>query len=391
MGGVEQGRGAAALLELIGHRAWQARLAELRAMARDSPRVARALAQRHAIEVALDRLRRGQPAGPAAASVDALAGRAAAAMRGLPAEGRRRMARAIAAGLSGEGTLSPLFHLLRAAALHEARGFEVSFAGFADGAPFDLLIHRDGSEAEIVCEVVSAEEGRDVHRAAWLRLVDAVDPDLQTWLAQHPGRYLLKMTLPQGLRAEEESQGELHRRIRALLTGDRRADQDGAAVLRLDPLLLAAAQADEAGLLASLRRAFGHEAHLAVMTAGNAVCVLAARAGREDDVADAVRRRMAAIAPGRLTGTRPGILAMFVDDTDAHEWRQLREHLAIEGAARQFLTEPPARHVVAVTCASRRELFEAADPAEAGDLRFRNPGHPAARLAALAEAVVSIT
>jgi hypothetical protein len=179
---------------------------------------------------------------------------------------------------------------------------------------------------------------------------------------------------------------QLQDRIRTLLVERRRADQDEAAILRLDPLVLAAAQPDAAGLMASLRREFGPEAHLAVMRAGDAVCVLAARAGREDEIAGAIRRRMAEIAPARFTGTRPGILSMLVEDTDASEWRQLRERLELEGAARQFLTEPAARHVVAVTCVSRQELFDG--DGEAG-LRFRNPMHPAARLPALAAAVLS--
>ncbi len=55
-------------------------------------------------------------------------------------------------------------------------------------------------EAEIACEVLSAEDGRDLHRRAWSQLMDRVDPDLQSWLAAHPGRYLLKMTLPHGLK-----------------------------------------------------------------------------------------------------------------------------------------------------------------------------------------------
>ena len=77
------------------------------------------------------------------------------------------------------------------------------------------MIHRDGHEAEIACDVVSAENGRGVHRGAWSNLCDRVDPELQTWLASHPGRYLLKMTLPQGLKdiPEGEALGALHGRI----------------------------------------------------------------------------------------------------------------------------------------------------------------------------------
>jgi hypothetical protein len=143
--------------------------------------------------------------------------------------------------------------------------------------------------------------------------------------------------------------------------------------------------------LSSLRREFGHEAHLAVTVAGGGVFVMAARAGTENRVAAAIRRRMAAVAPARLSGERPGILAMFVDDADGLEWRHLREKLELEGEARQFLTLPEARGVVAVTCSSRFELFAAGSAAAApdGEVRFRNPAHPAARAAALAPAVLS--
>jgi hypothetical protein len=100
---------------------------------------------------------------------------------------------------------------------------------------------------------------------------------------------------------------------------------------------------------------------------------------------------MASIAPARLTGTRPGILAMLLEDTDRMEWRRLREKLELEGEARQFLTHPAARRVVAITCTSRLELFGAIvpDAAPDGEIRFRNPAHPAARIAALAPAILS--
>ena len=78
---------------------------------------------------------------------------------------------------------------------------------------FDLRVTREGVVAEVACETVSAEEGRPVHRGDWCALVDRVHPELQTWLAAHPGRYLLKMTLPEGLSGPDkavELQGAHH-------------------------------------------------------------------------------------------------------------------------------------------------------------------------------------
>ena len=380
----------------IGLKRWTLRMAEIEREAQRSQRVGRALALQHAIEISIERMRRnGRSSSVADACVLRLAREAVTTDRSLSSAGRVRFREKLAEAMRLEKTLVPLFHLLRTAALQRSRGFEVQFAGFEDDAGFDLLLTRNGAEAEVVCDVVSAEDGRDVHRGAWVRLVDRIDADLQTWLSNHPGRYLLKLTLPQGLDGDETRLATLQGRISTMLQSRSRSENDEACVLRLDPLMLAASQMGdggrEVGLMSSLRREFGHQAHLAVTSAGQGVFVLAARAGREDEVAVAIRRRMAAIAPTRLTGTRPGILAMFVEDTDRTEWRHLRDRLELEGEARQFLTHPEARTVVAVTCASRLELLGATAPDAAvdGELRFRNPSHPAAKAAGLAPAVLS--
>lgn len=389
--------GLDAFVGCIGARPWRERLAMLQAMASKPTRVGRQMLQRHCIELAIERLRRGAPNRPLSLAerwiaTHAMAG--ATLFDQLTDPGRLRLVAMLRSALIENECLVPAFHLFRTAALQRSRGFDVTFAGLEDAAPFDLLLTREGAEAEVVCDVISAEDGRGVHRGAWFSLVDRIDPELQTWLAAHPGRYILKMTLPQGLRDADDGGallGALHNRISGMLSTQRRGDHDAAAVLRLDPLLLAAAQADELGLMPRLRREFGPEAQLSVTAAGGGVFVMAARAGQENDVAAAVRRRMGAIAPARLTGTRPGILAMFIEDTDRAEWRLMRERLELEGEARQFMTNPEARSVVAVTCVSRLELFGLPEPDSApdGELRFRNPAHPAAKAAALAPAVLS--
>lgn len=385
-----------AFVEGFGARAWHQRVADLETAAAASTRAGRAATQRHVIELTIERWRkrgRNRAPSPGELRIISLATDASHLFDALSSEAKTRLRMALRQAAEGVNTLVPAFHLLRTAALHRARGFAVEFAGLEDCATFDLLLERDGHEAEIACDVVSAEDGRGVHRGAWSRLCDRIDPELQLWLASHPGRYLLKMTLPQGLKdlPEGDALGALHTRISSMLSTQRRADHDEAAVLRLDPLLLAAAQASELGLMPRLRSEFGPEAHLAVTTTERSLFVMAARASNENEVAIAVRRRMAEIAPTRLTGTRPGILAMFIEDTDRTEWRLLRERLDLEGEARQFLTAPCAKSVVAITCASRLEMFGVPGPdtAEGGELRFRNQAHPAAKMAALASAISS--
>jgi len=192
-------------------------------------------------------------AGASPSATEALLGQVAAHVpevaAGLTPRGRDKLVAQARLGLSGQNTLVPVFHLARMAALQRSRGFAVAFPGLEGDAPHDLLIARDGAEAEVACDVFTAGEGRDVHQGAWLRPADRVDPALRAWLSAHPGRHLLKITLPLGLRGglheperESETFNALHQRILAMLGTRSRHHHDEAVVLRLDPLLLAGAQ-----------------------------------------------------------------------------------------------------------------------------------------------------
>ena len=363
-----------------------------------SQRTGRVLQARHALELTLARLLECDraPGNAAERRIIALADGLAALHAALSGAGQARLEAALDGALSGAESLVPLFHLVRCIEVQRSRGFTVHPAGLAEAAPFDLLLYRADERAELACETISADDGRDLHRSAWFSLVDGIDPDLQTWLSAHPGRYLMKMTLPNGLRQTPDSSGletlaTLQRRIRDMLAAKRRADHDEAAVIRLDPLLLAGAQAGELGLMDALREQFGPEAQLAVTRSGSGVFVMAARAGRENHIGAAVRRRLEAAAPTRFTGANPGIVAIFLEDTNRTEWRSLRDSLHLEGEVRQFLTCPQAAPLAAVTAATRMEMLDpaAADSAPEGELRFRNPSHKAAKSVALAPAIRS--
>ncbi|WP_149540619.1 hypothetical protein [Siccirubricoccus phaeus] len=385
----------AAFIALCGDAAWAGRMAALSAQGQPGSLTARAAQHRHALELALARMADGRALARAAPAEKRLCGFArdlVALAETLPPAARERLRARLLAGLSGEATLLPLFHLLRTAARLREQGFELRFDGLAEDAPYDLLAQRGGAVAEVVCETVSAEEGRPVHRGDWFALVDRIHPELQTWLAAHPGRYLLKLTLPEGISGPDQLAG-LQRRISEMLTAEKRQDAGAQAILKLDPLVLAGAQLQDAagGLPARLRQIFGHEAHLAVTTdaSSRSVFAMAARAGRENEISGAVCRHLTGTAERRLSGKHPAILAVFLEELERGEWRALREDLQLEGAVRRWFTTPPASEVVAVSCTSRFEMFGAADAAGEGELRFRNPRHPAAKHPGLSPAVLS--
>ena len=253
----------------------------------------------------------------------------------------RRLRDEILAGLTGEATLVPLFHLLRTAAccadaasrcastawrrrpLRPAGGTR----GRGDGGRLRNGLGRGGPKGE-----------------PW-RLVDAGGP--------HPSRTAdLAGRASRPLPAEDDPARGPRRAgpDRRTARAHQRAARGRAAAGRGQPGRAQARPADAGrraaasdrpgGLPARLRAQFGPEAHLAVTTApgSNSVFVMAARASQENEVAAAVCRRLENAATDRLSGRHPGILAVFLEDLDRTEWRVLREKLELEGAVRRFLT-----------------------------------------------------
>jgi hypothetical protein len=395
------------LVMFVGPDVWAARLADIAARSSASNRFGAVLKQRHALELALERMRARGPdalSAPSATAPSATAPSVAeqrlhaivvetvSAVERLSSDGVLRLRDRLRAGLSGDGSLVDIFHLFRTAALHQARGFSLSFTGLEQGTPYDFVLSRDGVEVECVCETISAEAGRDVHRLAWAQFCDRIEGQMKPWLGARPGRYLLKMTLARGLRdGRTDLLESLQGRVAAMLESGTRLDQDETAVLRVEPLTLSGASPTVESLMTRLRREFGPEAHLSVSACTDGVWAMAARSGRRNEVAAVIRANLDRLAPGRVSGDRPAILSLFVEDIDRAEWRGLRESLELEGAARHFMTCGGAAAVVAVTCYSRMEMFglNGPDAVADGELRFRNPAHPAAKIPALAPAILS--
>jgi hypothetical protein len=386
----------------VGPDIWAARLADIAARSASANRLGGVIRQAHALELALERLRSRGLAGTSAAAAAApsvaeqklheILIEAVSVIERLSPPGAERLRERLRAGMHGDRSLVESFHLFRTSALHQARGFSLSFTGLEQGTPYDFLLSRDGVEMECVCETVSAEAGRDVHRRAWAQFCDRIEGQMKPWLGTRPGRYLLKMTLARGLRdGRTEMIDGLQARVLAMLEGGTRLDQDETAVLRVEPLATSGASSTVESLMTRLRREFGPEAHLSVSASADGVWAMAARAGRRNEVAAVIRAHLDRLAPGRVSGERPAILSLFVEDLDRAEWRGLRESLELEGAARHFMTCAGAASVVAVTCYSRMEMFGLTGPdaVAEGELRFRNPAHPAAKNPALAPAILS--
>ena len=130
--------GLDAFVALCGEAAWAARLADLGNRAQARSLTGRAAQQRHALELALARLSgRRALTKPTAAErrICAFAEEAVRLADSLPEAPRARLRDQLVAGLTGEATLIPLFHLIRTAGLLRDAGFSIRFTGLAEGTP----------------------------------------------------------------------------------------------------------------------------------------------------------------------------------------------------------------------------------------------------------------
>ena len=148
---------------LCGDRRWTVRLAEISRRAATSSLAGRAAQQRHALELALGRLldaKAPEKATQAERRVAAYAREAVQLAATLPAAPRKRLREQIEAGLTGEATLVPCSTCFTPPPCTAPAASRCDFTGLAEGTPWDLLITREGTAAEVACETVSAEEGR---------------------------------------------------------------------------------------------------------------------------------------------------------------------------------------------------------------------------------------
>ena len=106
-------------VRLVGHAAWTSRMDTLNRRTQSGAMSGRAALQRHAVEFALARAAAPNGAakpGPAERHILALARDVVSLAERLPRGPRARLRARLEEGLSGEATLVPLWHLLRAAA-----------------------------------------------------------------------------------------------------------------------------------------------------------------------------------------------------------------------------------------------------------------------------------
>ncbi len=376
---------------VVGRRAWTARMRSLEAHIAGQPALRHVVQRRHLLEMAFDQLDRrvrragpDRPLPPQYAALAEIAGLVGDTAEALNAKGEKALKARLAAALEDGGALSAALHPFAVARRFLQLGFSVSFPDLEDKAPYDLLVEKDGTAAEVVCVAVASDAGRSVDSADWSRLVGEIDGAMQAYVDGRPGRYVLKLSLPEGL-AGDTGIADIRDAVVELLADNQRSARAESVVMKLDPLNLGSDPISQDDLHQVLRAQFGPAASLAIGMFGDSAFAIAGRSGKPDDIARGVLDQLVDV-PRRFGGDRPGLLFTLVDDVSAVEWTSLRDRMELEVAGRELLNRAENAPVHSVAFVSVADMVTEGPPgfARHRSLCVLNPKHPQARAADLA-------
>lgn len=131
--------------------------------------------------------------------------------------GQRRLLGSLQTGLEKEFGLGPLAFEMRIAAHLMSQGFAFDFHDLKSGGGYDFLATSGSTEIEVECKHVSADIGRQVHRADVYRLGSVLRPIIESFLHGGRGGRLVTVNLPGRLTSNKEHQQALAGHIRTAL------------------------------------------------------------------------------------------------------------------------------------------------------------------------------
>jgi hypothetical protein len=376
---------------LVGRPAWTARVRALENQIKRQPTLRHAIRRRYLLEMAFDQLDRRvrnrnetRALPEQSAALAEIAGVIGDAAEILTKAGRATLQERLRAAFGDDGNLAEALHPFAVARRFLELGFTVAFPGLEKDTPHDLLVAKDGIDADVVCVAVGSDPGRAVNSDDWFQLIDLIDPALRAYVVDRPGRYLLKLSMPKGLSNAKAIPG-IRDAVLDLLSQNQRSARAESVVMKLDPLSMPANRVDQETLHQRLQAQFGPGASLAIGVDGESAFAVAGRSGKPDNIAAGVLQQMVDV-PRRFGGERPGLLFTLVDDVSAVEWTNLRDQMELEVAGRELLNRTENAPVHSVAFLSVADLVSAGPP---GFARYRslcvlNPKHPQADSEALA-------
>ncbi len=309
-------------LAIAGGARWWKRVDQLSEEGRQSPFLAKIMADHHWLELELStQMSLLQDKGHLRRDEVLLESMAALMFAGMTVETHRRLTDRGQKNLEGRlrdalntGFAGLYLELDTARGLLD-EGFDVEFPDLEQDASYDIRFHRTGTVGELECKSLSADAGRKIHRRDFYRLMHALAPLLSSY-AEGSQRTILLITFTDRMAGSDEKRNVLVASAARALDAPVGAElnDDGFTIARrpyeelADTMIL-----DRGALYAACSEVYGPNCHVAGAMTEECGCLVICRSSREDDHS---KPQLLALkkAASQLTGDNPAFVAIQFED-----------------------------------------------------------------------------
>ena len=307
-------------------------------------------------------------------------------------------------GLKSERGLASLGTELTMAVHLMTKGFDVFFNDLETGGGFDLLAKRNGVEIEVECKNVSGDIGRKIHKQRMYDLAQRFIPALKEKLEKQPDGWLVTITIPDRLTAAKRQQEAIARIVEHTLRSNKPSAENPECSIQVQRFSMADSpfratstykiSEPEVMEFVESRLGVSNKNQCWLLQPGKSAAAIIVQSARSDSVLDGIYRQLKDAARDQLTGNRPGLLCVHLQDVSASDLIDLAREGAdelttatgIQKMAATVLAKRAHVHTVAFTTPSYIRFTEEfavdrvnkSSQAEGAVYFFPNPNHPMA-------------
>lgn len=220
------------------------------------------------------------------------------------------------------------------------QGHDVKFMDLEDKANYDLLVSNGSEEIEVECKRKSADAGRKIHRADFYLLADI----LFARLHQINKRFVVLIESEGPMGGNTSLFYEIANAIEKCIATSKSEDQIKHIQFKIEMLpsnLRIRSNLEAAEVLTPY---YSRSSHYAIFSNQDTTLLVKAESTVRDKVLRAIYDELKA-GSTQLSGTRPGLLACFLEDIDDAAWDQLKENSGLQAMTARLMANESRRHV----------------------------------------------
>lgn len=251
----------------------------------------------------------------------------------LSPSGKARLKGMLLDGLKTDKGLLPLHHEITTGMHLMGRGYDVECHDLERGGGVDYIARKDGIEIEVECKMFTGDLGRKIHRRRCLNLYKTLFPIVQRVATSATRGIGIRITLPSHLTPNLRQHAGIAETLSQGIVGGNKLTRTEYCEVEVKDFLIAESpftashprELKREDVEALAQKLFGNSnPNLMIYFSPKTKAVVAYVESRErDEVLKGMDRQLRESSKGQFTGTRPGILAVQLEDLSSDQMHNL--------------------------------------------------------------------